>query len=100
MTSSEQVNEQVVIDRRATEIADRGGARPKLEALTIGIFTAVGVFGLLDIFAAVVLPDRNAAFWPVVIITALSASGAAAIQRWREKAWLSRYTKAVFSIHV
>jgi hypothetical protein len=84
--------------RRAKESADRGGLRPKIGPLQIGVLTAVAVFCLLDVFAAVTLPDRNAAFWPAAILTVLCAGGAAAIQWRRERNWLNRYNNAIQDI--
>ena len=100
MVSREELQERAEIDRQAKEWADRDGQRPKIEPHIIGIITAVGVFCLLDIFAAVTLPDRNTAFWPVIVMTILCAGGAAAIQWRRETAWLDRHNKAVRDIEV
>jgi hypothetical protein len=98
MLSQNELREQASIARQAEALANRGGERPKLEPLTLGIFTAIGIFALLDIFAALTLPDRNSAFWPIVIITLIGGGGAATIQWRREKAWLSRHTQAVNDI--
>jgi hypothetical protein len=82
-------------DRRATELANRGGFRPKMAWGHVAIIVAVGVFMLLDVFAAITLPDREAAFWPVIILTAICSATASGAQRWREKAWLARYSEAM-----
>jgi hypothetical protein len=95
MLGPDELQRWTEIDRQAKALADRGGTRPKLEPLTIGIAAAVAVFSLLDIFAAVTLPDRDAAFWPVVIITIICSGGSAAVQWWRERAWQRRHTQAL-----
>ncbi|GEM_PF-6146730 len=82
-------------DRKARELATRGGSRPEYEPLTVGVITAVAVFMLLDLFAAVTLPDRESAFWPAAIFTGLTSGGAAGIQWWRERAWFKRYLAAL-----
>jgi hypothetical protein len=98
MISPEEIQAYAENDRQAKEEADRGGARPKLEPITVGIATAIGVFVLLDLFAAVTLPDRETAFWPIVTFTIICAGGAAAIPWSREAAWRKRYHKALDDI--
>ncbi len=95
MVSREELQEFAEQDRRANEQADCGGGRPKLAPLHAAIFTALGVFALLDVFAAITLPDRETAFWPIVILTVLCSGSAAALQWWRERSWLDRYTRAM-----
>jgi hypothetical protein len=100
MPSPEELEENIDRLRQAGEIADRGGARPKLEPLAVGILAAVGVFALLKIFAAVTLPDSDYVFRTIETFTIISAAGAAAIQWWRERAWQRRQLKALNEILV
>lgn len=92
--SADELKEFAENERQAIARADRGGARPGYELLHVVIFTAVGVFMLLDVFAAITLPDRESAFWPVISLTVLSAGGAGAVHWYREKAWYRRWAEA------
>ncbi len=95
MVTREELEEYKEADRRATDIADKAGARPHINAPIVAIITAVGVFFLLDVFAAITLPSRNEAFWPVVAILTLICGGAAGgVQQRREKAWHARWSAA------
>lgn len=98
MIGRKELDEYAETDRRATERADLGGKPPRLHPAHAAIFTAVGVFCLLDIFAAVTLPDRDAAFWPVVTFTAICSGGVATIQWRRGNAWWKRYRQAMSDI--
>jgi hypothetical protein len=82
-------------DRKAKILADEGGKRPKQGIVIVAVLTAVGVFMLLALFAAVTLSDRNEAFWPVVILTIVCGGGAGVVQWWREESWRLRYHKAL-----
>lgn len=93
----EEIEAYAKADLRAAEIADKGGSRPRLEPLTVAIVTGVGVFSLLEIFAAITLPSLDRAFWPVVMLTSISTGTAAGVQWWREKAWFARWFAAILS---
>ena len=98
MVSRDEIQAYSADDKQAEQQADLGGKRPKLHPAHAAIFTAIGVFSLLDLFAAVTLPNREAAFWPVVIFTAVCSGGAATIQWWRDSAWWKRYHRAMSDI--
>lgn len=94
MPTEEDITRMQQEDREAESRADRGGTKPRLHWAHAAIFSAVVVFILLDVFAAVTLPDRQTAFWPAVIMTALCAGAAGGTQRWRERTWWARYSEA------
>src|SRR5271155_5196699 len=98
MSSDEELRASAEINLQAVGGADHGGARPKQKPLMAGVVTAVGAFILLDVFAAVMLPDRETALWPIIVLTIICSGGAAAIQWRRERAWLDRYAKAANTI--
>jgi hypothetical protein len=99
MPSREEIKNFKASYEEAARRADRGGERPHLEPLTGAVLTAVAVFILLDVFATVMLPDREtAAFWPAVIITAICSGGVATIQLWRQKTWHKRHSEALTEI--
>jgi hypothetical protein len=80
-------------DRQAKADADKGGRPLPIDGPRAALI-AVGVFILLDVFAAITLPDRETAFWPIVILTGLVAGGAYLIARLQERAWWKRYRRA------
>jgi hypothetical protein len=80
-------------DRQARADADKGGRPLPIDGPRAALI-AVGVFILLDVFAAITLPDRDIAFWPIVILTGLVAGGAYLIARLQERAWRKRYRQA------
>ncbi len=95
MPTQQEVHEFDEADRKAKELADEGGKRPKQGILIVAVLTVVGVFMLLDLFAAVMLSDRNEVFWPVVILTIVCGGCAGIVQWWREESWRLRYHKAL-----
>jgi hypothetical protein len=74
-------------DRQARADADKG-CRPLPIDVPRAALIAVGVFIPLDVFAAITLPDRETAFWPIVVLTGLVAGGV------QERAWWKRYWRA------
>jgi hypothetical protein len=91
--------EQLAEDRElARERADKRGRPPSIDAPHAGIFTGVAVFMLLDVFAAITLPDRETAFWPIVVLTALLGGGVYLVVRTQQRAWSQRYNEALDEI--
>ena len=80
-------------DRQTRADADKG-SRPLPIDVPRAALIAVGVFILLDVFAAITLADREIAFWPIVILTGLVAGGAYLIAQLQERAWWKRYWRA------
>jgi len=97
MLTREEAEKFAEANRRAIKIAEKGGTRPGLEPLTVAMATAAGVFGLLEIFAAITLPSLDRGLWPAIILTLMCTGGAAGVQWWREKAWLERWSAAIMS---
>ena len=84
--------EELRIDREeATRSADRGGLLPRLSVSNTAIFTAIGVYFLLELFSATTQNNWHSGSWPVIGFTLALAAAVAAIQRWREHAWRKRY---------
>src|SRR5580700_930296 len=81
-------------DRQAKADADKGGRPLPIDGPRAALI-AVGVFTLLDVFAAITLPDRETAFWPIVILTGLVAGGAYLIALLQQRAWWKRYHEAL-----
>jgi hypothetical protein len=78
-------------DRIATERANKRGRHFSIEAPHAAIFAALGVYILLDVFAALTLPDRESAFWPLISLTVIVAAVTYIVVRQREKRWLANY---------
>lgn len=90
MVTRAEVEEYVEIERAAVAAACKRGPPPRLDAGTAAIITAIGVYCLLEIFAALTVQDWTPGYWPAVFVTAICAAGAYCIQRYRERAWLAR----------
>jgi hypothetical protein len=91
--------EQFAGDNESAEkMATKGGHRPSLRAGDAAIFSAIGAFILLDIFAAITLPDLTDVFWPVVLLTGAVAAAAYFIVSAQEKAWSRRYHEVLEQI--
>src|ERR1019366_7951088 len=80
-------------DRQARADAEQGGRPLPIDGPRATLI-AVGVFILLDVLAVITLPDREAAFWPIVILTGFVCGGAYLIARLQERAWWKRYHQA------
>jgi hypothetical protein len=90
MVTRAEIEEYAEIERAAVAAASKRGLPPRLDAGTAAIITAIGVFCLLEIFAALTVQDWAPGYWPAVIVTAICATGAYCIQRYRERTWLAR----------
>ena len=94
MISQAEIERSAKDDRRASESATKGG-RPLPINGPRALLLATGVFILLDVFAAITLPDRQSAYWPIVILTVLVAGGAYLIAWLQQRAWRRRYHQAL-----
>jgi hypothetical protein len=99
MVPQQELDEFKEDDQHAAAEADRFGTRPKIEPHTAAIFTAIGVYILLKLFAAVTVRDLDAVGIPLLVFTAISAGVAYLIPWWREKQWLKRYHQALEHRH-
>ena|SRR5271170_2393166 len=91
MPTKREIEEFSEDDRLATERANKRGRPFSIGAPQAAIVTAVAVFILLDVFAALTLPDREGRFWAAISLTVIVAGAAYIVVRQREKRWRANY---------
>jgi hypothetical protein len=97
MISPAEIEQYTEDDRRASEIADRGG-RPWPIDGSRALILAVGIFILLAVFASIPLPDRVKAGWPAITLAGVVAGGVYWIAELQRREWFRRHREAMNQI--
>lgn len=82
------------IDRRARDIADKGGTMISMDSRGAGVGAAFVTAGVLHVFSLFALVPAERALIPIVVLSAIAGAIVWLVVDQQQNMWFARYEKA------